>query len=113
MAAETPGPDRPAAILLLKWLCLCIGKLCEDMPEVRGGAHCSRELPPAVHTRGPGTYAELRVFDGVAALRTSKGAGEGGMADAECMHTCVWCALVIRGCLAAHRWRPRRCAQMR
>ncbi len=34
-AAAVPGPSRPAATLLLKWLCLAIGKLCEDMPEVR------------------------------------------------------------------------------
>lgn len=34
-AAEAPGPTRATANLLLKWLCLCIGKLCEDMPEVR------------------------------------------------------------------------------
>ena len=33
-AAAAPGPSRPAATLLLKWLCLAIGKLCEDMPEV-------------------------------------------------------------------------------
>ena len=34
-AAAAPGPSRSAATLLLKWLCLAIGKLCEDMPEVR------------------------------------------------------------------------------
>ena len=24
----------PGHHLLLKWLCLCLGKLCQDMPEV-------------------------------------------------------------------------------
>ena len=26
--------DDPAPLLFIKWLCLCLGKLCQDMPEV-------------------------------------------------------------------------------
>lgn len=29
LSGGAPGP-----ILLIKWLCLCLGKLCQDMPEV-------------------------------------------------------------------------------
>ena len=32
IASLQHGPGRP--LLLIKWLCLCLGKLCEDMPEV-------------------------------------------------------------------------------
>ena len=32
---QLPFTD-PGHHLLLKWLCLCLGKLCQDMPEVSG-----------------------------------------------------------------------------
>ena len=32
MTSLQHGSARP--LLLIKWLCLCLGKLCEDMPEV-------------------------------------------------------------------------------
>lgn len=32
LASLTAGEAGP--LLLIKWLCLCLGKLCQDMPEV-------------------------------------------------------------------------------
>ena len=36
MAGLKSQPRQAAAspLLLIKWLCLCLGKLCQDMPEV-------------------------------------------------------------------------------
>lgn len=100
VAAETADPERPAAVLLLKWLCLCIGKLCEDMPEVRPASSkvsspsfsCDLyEIPPAtaiayeppaaVHTSHPRNVpdraVELESLEHC--LHSRRGRGGGGV----------------------------------
>ena len=44
MASLNPGAPGPGPLMLIKWLCLCLGKLCQDMPEVRL-APLSRDPP--------------------------------------------------------------------
>lgn len=39
MASLHKGSAKP--LLLIKWLCLCLGKLCEDMPEVNAASTVS------------------------------------------------------------------------
>lgn len=45
LASLSAGDAGP--LLLIKWLCLCLGKLCQDMPEVHSPCH-NRPFPLAI-----------------------------------------------------------------